>query len=101
MHKLLEWLRHQKGGVGTYAQFREQALALRLAEPDRAALARLLADLAGRFADAYYGEPLPVDVTERSLARLTEFVERAVRVATAGPAEQLELLNEIGLAELS
>ena len=101
MNELLEWLRLQKGGVGTYAQFCQKALALRASQPEHAALARLLADLAGRFADTYDGEPLSLDVAERALNRLTRLVERAVRVNSAGLPEQVALLNEIGLAELT
>jgi len=101
MNELLEWLRLQKGGVRTYTQFCQKALALRVSQPEHAALARLLADLAGRFADAYDGEPLSLDIAERALNRLTRLVERAVRVNSAGLPEQVALLNEIGLAELA
>src|SRR6516165_6419301 len=101
MNELLDWLRLQKGGVRTYTQFCQKALALRASQPEHAALARLLADLAGRFADAYDGEPLFLDVAERALNRLTRLVERAVRVSSAGLPEQVALLNEIGLAELT
>ena len=102
MNELLDWLRLQKGGVGTYTQFCQKALALRASQPEHAALARRLADLAGRFADAYEGEPLPLDVAERALNRLTRLVERAVRVnSLACRNEQVALLNEIGLAELT
>jgi hypothetical protein len=100
-NELLDWLRNQKGGVGTYTDFQNRALALRSVDTRNAALARLLADLAGRFADAYDGEPLSVGVANEALARLTSYVEKAVQANSASPEEQLALLNEIGLAELA
>lgn len=100
MNELLDWLRRQTGSVRVFSQFCERAMALRAAEPERAALARLLADLAGNFSEAYYGEPLPLDVAERALARLTATVEKAVRAYSAELPQQMALLNEIGQMEL-
>jgi hypothetical protein len=100
MDELLSWLRQQKGGVGTHAEFRERALALREREPEHAAAARLLADLAGRLADAYDEERFPTDMAARALGRLTALVEKVVRLKNAGASERLALLNEIGVAEL-
>jgi hypothetical protein len=101
MNELLQWLQLQSGSIRALIQFQQQALALRSAEPEHAALMRLLADLAARFVETYDGEPLPADVAERALARLIQFVEKAVRVRSASPSEQLALLNNIGLAELT
>src|SRR5262245_33189886 len=102
MNELLDWLRLQKGGVGTYTQFCQKALAHWASQPSHAALDRLPADVAGHFADAYDGEPLHLDVAERALNRLSRLVERAVRVnSLACRNEQVALLNEIGLAELT
>jgi len=100
MDELLTWLRQQKGGVGTHAEFRERALALRTRDPQHAAAARLLADLAGRLADAYDEERFPTDMAERALRTLTALTEKVVRAKDAGAAEQLAVLNEIGVAEL-
>ncbi len=101
MEELLNWLRQQNSSVRVFSQFSEKALALRAAEPEHAAMARLLADLAANFSEAYYGEPLPLDVAERALARLTELVDKAVRANAAGLPQQIALLNEIGRIELS
>jgi hypothetical protein len=100
MEELLEWLQHHNIGVGTLSLFCEKALALRAKEPEHAALARLLASLAGDFAKKYFGEPLLLDVAEQALARLTSLLEKAVRAKSAGPAQQLALLNEIAMTEL-
>ena len=101
MNELLEWLRHQKGGLNTYIEFQQKALALLSSDPGHAALARLLSELAGRFVDAYNGEPLPASVADQALARLTGLVEKASRSRTADAASQIVLLNEVGLAELT
>jgi hypothetical protein len=101
MQELLEWLRQQNGSVRVFSHFSEMALALRAKEPQHAALARLLADVAGNFSEAYYGEPLPLDVAKRALARLTELVEKGVNANAAGLPQQMALLNEIGLMELN
>jgi hypothetical protein len=55
MEELLDWLRHQNSSVRVFSQFYEKALAVRATEPQHAAMARLLANLAGNFAEAYYG----------------------------------------------
>lgn len=101
MKELLDWLRLQKGALVTYREFQQRGLALLAQDPEQAALARLLVDLAGRFIDAYDGEPLAINVAERALARLIDFVETAERTKAAAPAERLALLNKIGAAELA
>ena len=99
MNELLDWLRQQTASVRVFSQFCEMALALRARRLEHAALARLLANLAGDFSEAYFGEPMTLDVAERALARLTKLVEKAVRASSAGPEQQMALLNEIGLIE--
>jgi hypothetical protein len=101
MKELLAWLRSQKGGVRTYCEFQRKALALRDRDPENAGLARLLADLAGRFADTFDCRPLSVTVANEALARLTAYVEKATRVTSGTSDERLALLNEIGRAELT
>lgn len=96
MHDLLEWLRVQNSGLATYEAFQRKVLALREEQPEHSALARLLADLAGRFTDAYDCEPLPVDVTVRARRRLIDLLQKAVQSQGAAPAERVAVLNEIG-----
>ena len=95
MDELLGWLRAQSAGVRVFSQFCEKAMELRSKEPKHAAMARLLADLAGNFSEAYFGEPLPLDVAERALARLTALVEKAVAANAASAAQQMAVLNDI------
>ena len=101
MDELLEWLRSQHSGVNTYVGFRKRSLALRTGEPESAAAARLLADIAGQLIDAYDAQPFPVDVADRTHRRLTELVGKAAKARTGKPSEQLEVLNELGLADLT
>lgn len=101
MDELLQWLRQQTVSVRVFSQLCEQALALRTKEPQHAAMARLIATLAGNFSESYFSEPLPLDVAERALARLTELVEKAVRARAAALPEQMALLNELAMAELN
>lgn len=101
MKELLNWLLQQKGSLRTYVEFQDRALALRAVEPEHAALLRLLADLAGRFADAYDGRPLSAEVAARALDQLIELLEKAVGQGAAGPSDHLDLLNQIGTSELA
>jgi hypothetical protein len=100
MDELLQWLRQQDASVRVFSQFCEKALALRANEPQHAAMARLLASVAGNFSEAYYGEPLALDVAARALARLTALVEKAVQADAAGLSQQMVVLNEIATTDL-
>ncbi|MDT2020187.1 hypothetical protein [Methylocella sp. CPCC 101449] len=100
MRELLEWLKSQKGGVSTYWEFQLRALKLRTTEPDQAACLSLLADIAGRFADKYYEEPLPVDAAAGALDRLGKLLGKAVEHSDADAATRLRVLNEISISEL-
>ena len=100
MKNLLDWLRRQPSGPGAFAEFRERALALMAQEPGQAAVLRLLAELSGRFADDYFGDPLPASVAETAKRQLVGFLERAVATGSSEPGEQLALLNEIGFSDL-
>jgi hypothetical protein len=101
MNELLNWLLQQKGSLRTCIEFQERALALRVAEPGHAALLRLLADLAGRFAEICDGRPLSAEVAAHALDQLTTFLERAVGEDAESPSGRLALLNEIGTSELA
>lgn len=101
MNELLNWLQQQKGSLRTYVEFQDRALTLRADAPDQAALLRLLADLAGRFVEAYDRQPLSAEIASRALDRLTDLLGRATGASATDPAGQLALLNEIGASELT
>jgi len=100
MNELLNWLLQQKGSLRTYVEFQDRALALRANAPEHAALLRLLADLAGRFVEAYDRQPLSGEIAAQALDRLTDFLGRAAGGHVADPAGRIALLNEIGASEL-
>lgn len=101
MNELLNWLQQQKGSLRTHVEFQDRALALRADAPEQAALLRLLADLAGRFVEAYDRQPLSAEIAARALDQLTELLEKAVGQGSAGPSDHLALLNQIGTSELA
>lgn len=101
MKELLNWLAQQKGGIGTYLEFQSRALDLRAQEPENTAALRLMADIAGRFADDYDRQPLPVDVAGHALERLTGMLRQAIAAGDAPAAERLGLLNRISETELA
>jgi hypothetical protein len=100
MNELLNWLLQQKGSLRTYVEFQDRALALRADAPEHAALLRLLADLAGRFVEAYDRQPLSAEIAGRALDRLANLLGKAVEGSTTDPKTQLALLNEVGLSEI-
>lgn len=100
MNELLNWLLQQKGSMNTYLEFQGRALELRAAEPEHAALLRLLADLAGRFVEAYDRQPLSAEIAGRALDRLADLLGKAAAGSAADPKAQLALLNEVGASEL-
>jgi hypothetical protein len=101
LSNLLEWLETQKGGIATFYEFQRRSLALRADNEEHAALLRLLADLSGRFADLYDGEPLDLATASRALAVLTDHVRQAAGLEPEQAGHVLDLLNRIGLAELA
>ena len=101
MDELLLWLKSQNGGMGTYTEFQRRALAMLSTEPEHAALARLLVDMAGRLVSAYDGEPLSFDVADRAFGKLIALVEQAVSAEAGSSAEKIASLNEVGRAELA
>lgn len=101
LSSLLEWLEAQKGGVATFYEFQRKALQLHAANSEHAALLRLLADTAGRFADAFDGEPLEVSVACEALNRLTGHVRKAAGLDSDRTQAHLDLLNSIASTELA
>lgn len=98
---ILAWMGKRSGGAHTYLEFQQRMQAASLEHRGNAAAARLLADLAGRFVDAYDGQPLPVGVASDAYARLTNYVERAAAIEGLSADAKLDFLNELGSAELA
>jgi hypothetical protein len=100
MDELVAWLKHQNGGLRTYIDFQQRTARLASEQTEHAALFSLLSSLSGRFATSYDGMPLPVEVANKALSRLTTLAETAVTTMKRGPEERLRLLNEIAQADL-
>ena len=101
LSELLQWLEMQKGGVATFHEFQRRALALRVSDGRQAGLLRLLADLSGRFADEYDGEPLDLTTASGALQQLVAHVRDASRLTPGDTESLVALINRIGLADLS
>ena len=100
MDELLAWLKQQNGGLGTYIDFQQRAARLASEQREHAALFQLLSSLSGRFASSYDGMPLPVDIANQALTRLTALAEVAAATMNRAPEDQVRLLNEIAQADL-
>lgn len=101
LSELLQWLEMQKGGVATFYEFQRRSLALRASNDQQAGLLRLLADLSGRFADLYDGEPLDLSTASQALQRLIDYVREAIKLKPGDAEDLLNLANRVGVAELA
>lgn len=101
MNELLNWLKPQHSGLRTYKDFLQKVLQLAASDREHLALYSMLATLVGRFIESYEESPLPVDVADEALKRLTVLVEKATNSLNGAPADQLKTLNEIAAAELA
>lgn len=101
LSELLQWLETQKGGVATFYEFQRRALALRVSDGRLSGLLRLLADLSGRFADEYDGEPLDLTTASHALRQLVTHVHEASELTPGDDESLIALINRIGLADLS
>ena len=100
MDELLTWLKPQPNGLRTYKAFQQKLLALAGEDRAHAALYQLLAAQAGHFIEHYEERPLPADVADSALHRLTALVEKASASLKGSAADQLAVLNEIAATEL-
>lgn len=101
LSELLQWLEMQKGGVATFYEFQRKSLALRASHGRQAGLLRLLADLSGRFADEYDGEPLDLTTASHALRQLITYVREASGLAPGDAESLITLINRVGFADLS
>lgn len=101
MQDILDWMCQRPGGLETYELFHARMTERIAVDPRHAAAARLLAELAGRFADALDRQPLPASVDDAARDRLISLLERAIAVRDATAEAQLAFLNELAIAELT
>jgi hypothetical protein len=98
--ELLAWLGDQKGSVATFYAIQHKALELRSGGGGQAALMRLLADMSGRFAERYDGEPLEVTTASAALSRLRRHLEDAAALPAGDPDALAVLLDRIAMDDL-
>lgn len=100
MNDLYIWLLGQNISLGTYHDFQIEALKVAAHQFHEAAAARMLADIAGRFAYSYDGQPLTEDVAAVAFSTFLQLTRRACEVQGRPAQEQLEFLNGLGQADL-
>lgn len=101
MEELALWLKSQHRGLRTYKEFQQKVLEAGSKHRDQYALYSLLANMVGRFIDAYEEAPLTLDITDEAHKRLVALSDSAVRYNSMSSDERLALLNEIASSELN
>jgi hypothetical protein len=107
MNELIGWLKDQNEGVCTYTGLQQRAHAMASSNPeassnpDEAALFRLLAALAARFASSYDDMPLPANIARPAFERVMTLAEEALTTVDGTAQEKLAVLNEIARADLN
>src|ERR1700680_1068696 len=77
MSELHSWLSTQHHGLRTYKSLKQKLIARASADPEHAALYRLLASMIDHYIDSFDEEPLPVDVADEVFARVLDIVRYA------------------------
>jgi hypothetical protein len=95
MSELHSWLSTQHHGLQTY-----KLIGRASADPEHAALYRLLTSMIDPYIDSFDEEPLPVDVADEVFARVLDIVRYAEDSVSRGSADQIQALNKVAAAEL-
>jgi hypothetical protein len=101
VEELAQWLKRQHKGLRTYKTFQQKVLEIGSMDRRQYALYYLVAMLVDRFIDAYDEMPLTLDITDEAHKRLLAITEKAARFDMMAAEDQVELLNELAVAELS
>ena len=75
MSELHSWLKHH--GLQTYKSLKQKLIGRTSANPEHAALYRLLAWMIDPYVDSFDEEPLPVDVAGEVFARVLDIMRYA------------------------
>jgi hypothetical protein len=100
MSELHNWLRTQHHGLRTYKSLKQKLTARASADPEHAALYRLLASLIDPYIESFDGEPLPVDIADQVFLRVLDIIRYAEDSVSRGPADQIQALNKVASVEL-
>jgi hypothetical protein len=100
MSELHSWLSTQHHGLRTYKSLKQKLITRASADPEHAALYRLLASMIDPYIDSFDEEPLPVDVADQVFARVLDIVRYAEDSVSQGAADQIQALNKVAGVEL-
>jgi hypothetical protein len=100
MSELHSWLSTQHHGLRTYKSLKQKLIGRASADPEHAALYRLLASMIEPYIDSFDEEPLPVDVADEVFARVLDIVRYAEDSVSRGAADQIQALNKVAAVEL-
>ena len=84
MSELHSWLSTQHHGLQTYKSLKQKLIGRASADPDYAALYRLLASMIDHYIDSFDEEPLPVDVADEGLCTGTGYCALRRRLGFPG-----------------
>ena len=91
MSELHSWLSTQHHGLQTYKSLKQKLIGRASADPEHAALYRLLASMIDPYIDSFDEEPLPVDVADQVFARVLDIVRYATRFPGGRPTKSRRL----------
>ena len=98
MSELHSWLSTQHHGLRTYKFPKQQLIGRASADPEHAALYKLLASMIDPYIDSFDEEP--VDVADEVFARVLDIVRYAEDSVSRGSADQIQALNKVAAVEL-
>lgn len=101
MEELAKWLKSQHKGLRTYKTFQQMVLDAGAKNREQYVFYYLLAALVGRFVDSYEEAPLTLGVTDEAHKRLTAISDKAAKFQSLSAEDQVKLLNELAVSELS
>ena len=80
MSELHSWLSTQHHGLRTYKSLKQKLIARASADPEHAALYRLLASMIDHYIDSFDEEPLPVDATLYLKEKIWSVTDGSIRL---------------------
>jgi len=100
MSELHSWLSTQHHGLRTYTSLKQKLIGRASADPEHAALYRLLASMIDPYIDSFDEEPSPVDVADQVFARVLDIVRYAEDSVSRAAVDQIQALNKVAAVEL-
>ena len=98
MSELHSWLSTQHHGLQTNKSLKQKLIGRASADPDYAALYRLLASVIDPYIDSFDEEPLPVDVADEVFARVLDIARYAEDSVSRRSADKSRRLTVTGMS---